>query len=122
MVDRVHSREDALIPGGDGASRGGPHTPGPWFPRFNGHFWDIGIGPVEHSPSVASVYLNPHADVTDAVRRANALLIGAAPDLLEACMGLIAASDPLDEMAMPQEYAAVRSAIAKATGRSGGAR
>lgn len=84
MVDRVHSGLTASIPGGDEAGGAG-HTPGPWFPRFNGHFWEIGIGPVEHSPSVASVYLNPHANVTDAVRRANARLIAAAPELLASC-------------------------------------
>ena len=29
------------------------HTPGPWYPVFNGHFWDISLEDAPMAPSVA---------------------------------------------------------------------
>lgn len=86
------------------------HTPGPWvaIARTNAYI-DI-EAPEEHGYSaknIASVSINNH--------KANAHLIAAAPDLLEA---LYAAGDLLYRMGMQSSdaYQKIDAAIAKATG------
>lgn len=130
MVDIAHSGLTASIPGGDEAGGAGhtssvtPFTPGHLY--FDDPTWDQKIALRGRKTVYGQPYVVAHVNRPGSARsdddKRYARLFCAAPDLLEACMGLIAASDPLDEMAMPQEYAAVRSAIAKATGRSEGAR
>lgn len=62
------------------------HTPGPWHARYNGHYWDIQVEPGAHEPKFAYSMRNPHDPRTAGLERerANAHLIAAAPQLLEA--------------------------------------
>jgi hypothetical protein len=85
------------------------HTPGPWTAQSNGHYGFI----IEHEgSSIAAVWgqkINMNA--TPLPASANACLIAAAPDLLEALKGVIAVADR-----KTNEFDAARAAIAKATG------
>lgn len=87
------------------------HTPGPWFSQYDDNgFYEIGSEAV--SRRVAFTYSEYDTD------EANARLIAAAPDLLEALQRLLDATTPLffitqnDHTAFHQASAA----IAKATG------
>ena len=92
------------------------HTPGPWFvDRLN--------GPTEtHRPMLCVVTrdvtiaeLDVDGGPSQDVRNANAALIAAAPDLLEACHALLTA---YNEQTTPthMEWRAIEAAIAKAEG------
>jgi hypothetical protein len=91
------------------------HTPGPWRDGQDGNMRVYGPdGMGEHSGLIAVVYKG----------RANAQLIAAAPDLLEAMKGIVHFSDavafrtdPLSK-ALRQWIYAGEAAIAKAEGRS----
>lgn len=90
-------------------NEGGEHTPGPW--RVMGY----GIVKGSRRCLIAHVYMQSGqgVDFGDAKTNANARLIAAAPELLEACNQAI--------FAIPTTHGAfevVRSAIAKATGGS----
>ena len=85
-------------------------TPGPWFMGSTQRADSVDIGADDNS-NVALVY-TMEGDVEDAATgRANARLIRAAPDLLEACRGVVEKGgfDHTDMMR-------IRAAYAKATG------
>lgn len=56
------------------------HTAGPWFPVFNGLYWDISVGPEAFSQSVGSCHQNRPLGMTEYTAAANARLIAAAPE------------------------------------------
>lgn len=103
----------------------GKHTPGPWE-------WDCGLVPPDGPGRYADIYKDGGdliiAQFNDLIPegKANARLIAAAPDLLEACEALCAAfGDPLTRRALGGHNEAqmiaildARAAIAKAEGRS----
>lgn len=94
------------------------HTPGPWYAVDNGHYIDINIADGLYSPSVASVLPSQFLESGDN-SKANADLIAAAPDLLEALKAMLEMYGPRGGDIVwdgPDEYA--RAAIAKAEGRS----
>ena len=87
------------------------HTPAPW--RLFRHKRSIEISWPETNKKIASVPLNEFTD--NSGNQANAALIAAAPEMLEALKALLALhiahhNDPA--------HAAARRAIAKAEGRS----
>ena len=100
------------------------HTPGPWFAKRagDGGYFEWYVGRDGENCSIAE-------DITDPVTRdpseANAHLIAAAPDLLEALKAII--SDDMEDQKTAQEFGgfvlpdelrtAARAAIAKAEGR-----
>jgi len=84
------------------------HTPAPWSVEKRGHADDIcakGYGVVCEMP-----------DEPDSEARANARLIAAAPDLLEACKGVLHHNSAVKaEYQLPQSLIRqIQSAIAKA--------
>lgn len=95
------------------------HTPGPWDARIQRGKDGRDLGwIIEHGndrigwSSLAYADTNREADATDPAREANARLIAAAPDLLEA---LKRAENWLSEWASAEPYLAIiRAAIAKA--------
>lgn len=89
------------------------HTPGPWWLQADGAGWYVECTP-ERGHSVA--YVRAEAgeddpDTPDAEKEANARLIAAAPELLEALRGVLRVADRATV-----EFDAARAAIAKATG------
>jgi len=58
------------------------YTPGPWIAVHNGHYIDIKTEHMVHS--LASTQVNEYLGIDDGVEKANANLIAAAPELLEA--------------------------------------
>ena len=64
------------------------HTPGPWYPVHNGYYWDIKLGPEKYAQGVgdtgSSKYIHISDDVIEDHGEANARLMAAAPELLEA--------------------------------------
>lgn len=94
------------------------HTPGPWTITS----WATGAVNGPHDRMVASVY-GDHADCQrDERQDANARLIAAAPDLLEALRKVRDwMDDPVENMRCPVDMelaSAIRIAVAKAEGRS----
>lgn len=88
-------------------------TPGPWeaVGESDGRICILGIGDYEYP--IASVYPNDSKD-------ADAALIAAAPDLLEACVRMLDSWTLTCEKAPYQQreaIAAIRAALAKARGR-----
>ena len=59
------------------------HTPGPWHAVSNGRYIEINIGESQYDPSIAECCPSKFSFNED-VEKANARLIAAAPDLLEA--------------------------------------
>jgi hypothetical protein len=85
------------------------HTPGPWIAReyFSGH-WDVAAD--ASGEKLAAV----------AKSGANARLIAAAPDMLEALRGIVRDMETAAENQVPIRYKVpdyLRAAIAKATGQ-----
>lgn len=96
----------------------GKHTPGPWKldnePSFHrNRVWTEDMRPIVN---LCSMGMSP-ADI-DPEAQANARLIAAAPDLLEA---LHRVWDDIDDETMPATVEIIRAAIAKAEGRISGA-
>lgn len=92
------------------------HTPGPWAARKS----DNDIGGPTYFDIVSPHALGPHNGEVDIVRvtgnkPANAHLIAAAPDLLEACASVWAALADNPDPLMQVLAAECRAAIAKAT-------
>lgn len=89
MADAPMTREEieallARVPEG--------HTPGPWYPVFNGHFWDISldVAPMSHSVadtcasnSMYGEHMGPDGQPGNH-GEANAALIALAPDFADA--------------------------------------
>lgn len=92
------------------------HTPGPWGNiGGNGRLLDIPIRATDlEKLGVSLVYIITDSPHRREVAQANARLIAAAPDLLEALQDLL-----FFDNGKP-EFDAARAAIAKATGQKGG--
>jgi len=82
------------------------HTPGPWGAQHRGYKSAV-------QPSVSGQYF----EVVGADHEANALLIAAAPDLLEAASLAVAAYREGDDDDMDAAIAALNAAITKAKGQ-----
>lgn len=65
------------------------HTPGPWDYRFNGHFFDVGI--LNEGRSLFPIFPSVCIGVP-ARQEANARLIAAAPELLDALKNFVGSS------------------------------
>lgn len=90
------------------------HTPGPWRPEFgNNKAWVI--AGIEHCVAEVPVLrsTNPEINQNIGVMNANAKLIAAAPDLLEACRRI--AADGYGTAIGDLEF--LKRAIAKAQGK-----
>ena len=93
------------------------HTPGPWTPFFN----DQAIGVSTKRSDIAWVW-NKNAGLGDSLRsreedEANARLIAAAPDLLEAAQKVLSHKRGEDDWLILAVYCReLEAAIAKATG------
>ena len=101
------------------------HTPGPWRARRNSHFWEVcpERGGDEGIPfSVADVCSSEPGDPDGGLQEANARLIAAAPELLEALEDAMRsarhdfAPGPEGEAKFREAYAEQVAAIAKAKG------
>ena len=98
------------------------HTEGPWFFDQHGHVYGTLEGkPIEGAPGGKTI-LHPH--VCTPRRIANARLIAAAPELLEACLAMIEWDDREKDHAVDFykrmelceiTFQKARAAIAKAT-------
>jgi len=90
------------------------HTQAPWFAVYNGRFWDLQLENREYAQSFATVHKNDSLRISAEASAANARLIAAAPDMLDALRTLL---EVHDAMGAGQSYAAdkARMAIAKAT-------
>ncbi len=91
------------------------HTPGPW--KFNGHERVLPVeGAQDGTNDICHVYGINHD------RRANARLIAAAPDLLEAVEKFLEDADDRDEVIDPEtgeayeDFKQLRAAVTKAKG------
>lgn len=93
------------------------HTPGPWFVFGNGHCVGGPVGPLGNSSGAAEagVALCGMQLRTPKEAAANARLIAAAPELLEALIALTTPGEARDT-SIASNYAKARAAIAKATG------
>lgn len=95
------------------------HTPGPWYAFWNEHFWQINTES-EEFPNMSIGNVSESAEIFDKDHKAhsheeaNARVFAAAPDLLTALQGIIAACDStFDVVALDLDQA--RAAVAKAT-------
>lgn len=86
---------------------GATHTPGPWFVSRKHE-----VGPRSKEDDQSNGMIVPLADVYGDNRNQDAILIAAAPELLEACRQALGCD--LD----PATNALIRAAIAKAEGRT----
>lgn len=95
------------------------HTPGPW------RVGDAGatvFGPKTEAPSPVRIATVTNNAIPSDAQRANARLIAAAPELLDACEEAIAEAHRLNEAAgytvfNPTAFGMMRQAIAKAQGK-----
>lgn len=105
------------------------HTPGPWEadccdvtgarpPGDSGvRFWSV-VGKGDYRGSVCNVHSAEHiGGITIAERDANARLIAAAPDLLEACYIGLGVALAFEEESDRSASEKIRAAIAKAKGQ-----
>lgn len=106
------------------------HTPGPWVVKFQPMKWKYGSliseqwvikGPNnKHSPVALVKVAGYGPGPSKAVRKANATLIAAAPDMLEALEGMVEMAT--HHMMEPEERRDIlsnaRAAIAKAKGQA----
>lgn len=102
------------------------HTPGPWWPIHNGTYWDIktwrdrdpqDIEPYDYGASIGCVFQNYTEERTRGkeTEEANAYLIAAAPELLEAAKDVCGLLFSLDNV--PDDHPAyqrLKEAIKKA--------
>lgn len=90
------------------------HTPGPWSYRNNGEDYSIEAD----KKTLAYVRVSDHWDlphiITDQESKANAQLIAAAPNLLEAAIAVCEAFDLYEDSGAKQLYQ-LKQAIIKAT-------
>jgi hypothetical protein len=107
------------------------HTPGPWIafpsntrwisgafdPIFKNGLWHVvPASKPERLPICTVDYADDHHEPTREKAEADARLIAAAPDLLEALQGLVAWADELRRQNPEEDLRKARAAIAKATG------
>ncbi len=90
------------------------YTPGPWMPFSNSI--GVGVTPVDDGESDICRCDNNWDERGQETHQANARLIAAAPELLEACEGLVANLTEGDFVSETRVEAA-RAAIAKALGQ-----
>ena len=88
------------------------HTAGPWFAIRNDHYWEVNIEDRRYAPSVANTCDTEVREGSD-ISEANARLIAAAPELLEALEAIIGLSDAVLPHGTRRQ---ARAAIAKAKG------
>lgn len=99
-------------------------TPGPWEVEDHGHFYDINAGRATVGNVCSSIMWFDNGDHRGAVAMANANLIAAAPELLEALQNMVGAYDnPIARRKLPGSFnqeaiESARDAIAKAMGES----
>ncbi len=102
------------------------HTPGPWYVFHSAHLawrddngpgaFSIGDAQTAYSANIlCSRYQWPERAEE---MKANASLIAAAPDLLEALQTLLGDTDDSDYMTRAEKEEKARAAIARATGES----
>lgn len=93
------------------------HTPGPWTLTGSGGQWESRLSiRADKWGCVAHIGVDPQMPHWDGPQRANARLIAAAPDLLEALVDVMFRHVPFENKSA---YAAkARAAIAKATGET----
>lgn len=97
------------------------HTPGPWVARRNSAFWEF--AQQGKWVTIGDVCSTNPSNPDDGLQEANARLIAAAPDMLDAlemalASGLIRASDPVnDPGTLCPVHDAISAAIAKARGQ-----
>jgi hypothetical protein len=98
------------------------HTPGPWFAEANDSYWEVNPmnGGDDGIPfSVANVCCSSPGYRDGGLQEANARLIAAAPELLEALRELLEDTQHANHDCGDLSYCPVskaRAAIAKATG------
>lgn len=73
----------------------GEHTKRPLYVVWNGHYFDVIVGPHDYSQSVASVHTNAALGINKDVAETHARLFAAASGLLEALTNLADAVEPL---------------------------
>lgn len=84
------------------------HTPGPW----SNHLVDDTVVVIPRRPLPQQISALGHSEVADDEDYANARLIAAAPELLQALIDVVRVADRATV-----EFDAARAAIAKATGK-----
>ena len=92
------------------------HTPGPWsfgYGMTQEHGYVLGVG-VNTKPDWTVVCAVSRPGDVNAIDEANARLIAAAPDLLEALKAIADAAD--EKRVTAEHYEVARAAIAKAIG------
>lgn len=95
------------------------HTPGPWQAyRIEKKGPGLPYTPVAAKTLLAKVYSEAFGDYEQS--EANARLIAAAPDLLNALQYIVGCSAPMTRQ-QEECWPVMRAAIAKATGQKGGA-
>lgn len=93
-------------------------TPGPWEVEDNGHFYDINAGRATVGNVCSSISWFDNDEHRGPVAMANAQLIAAAPELLEALQGLLIRVADDEEYGPEHAITIARAAIAKATGET----
>ena len=115
MADMTREEMEALV-----ARVPEGHTPGPWYPVFNGHFWDISldVAPMSHSVadtcasnSMYGEHMGPDGQPGNH-GEANAALIALAPDLAAALSQTLARAAELEEALVAGWEACRRSVYA----------
>jgi len=94
------------------------HTPGPWSAFIAGNTVAVDIGAVPHGtkPNIVDWQGFDGCDLPLKQRIANAKLIAAAPDMLDALRELMDDDAPWDDMRWADACDKARAAITKATG------
>lgn len=93
-------------------------TPGPWEVEDNGHFYDINAGRATVGDVCSSISWFDNDEHRGPVAMANAQLIAAAPELLEALQGLLIRVADDEEYGPEHAITIARAAITKATGET----
>ena len=101
----------------------GKHTPGPWKAKMQRNRYNHDLGwIIEHGngrigwASLAYADTNSEATKSDPARKANALLIASAPDILEWAKSILAEHDAGGDISLAS-IGHLRSAVSKAEGR-----
>jgi len=96
------------------------HTHGPWEAENNGHFWEIvPKNRVSAQPyRVGDVCASDPENPSSGIQEANARLIAAAPELLEALQNILAVANVRINDPRIAQFDAARAAVAKATGET----
>lgn len=98
------------------------HTPAPWFPVQPAKgAWTVNVADDEWAQTIATAFCNEYIPIDEPTAEANARLIAAAPDLLDALRTAesFMAGFEGDELqdGIDERLAAIRAVIAKAGAR-----